>query len=258
MPNTRKTLQEMWLMLCKKKDLVRFMFENVNAPKTNLGNNSSLMKADELNNNINKNSLIHNVTQRLLPSILLLNEQNNVYSNAVITNSINASSNVNSSNNINNIGKSANALNKTTNNVNNLINMTSNVNTLSNIGTSVTNINNNIFSISNITSKNFSKAFQQVKDNLVITSPIHFSETSYSNFTLVNNAITNNINNPNVPNTSNINKTLLANSSSNTSNMTSILNNVSSTINNKSNNLNSAKSSKKSNKNITSNIPNPQ
>ena len=67
----------------QKEDLVRFMFENVNSPKINLGNNSSLMKADELNNNINKNSLTPN--QRLLPSILLLNEKNNVYSNAVIT-----------------------------------------------------------------------------------------------------------------------------------------------------------------------------
>ena len=54
----------------QKEDVVRFMFENVNAPKTKLGANSSLMKPDDTN--VNKNSLTPNITQRLLPSILLL------------------------------------------------------------------------------------------------------------------------------------------------------------------------------------------
>ena len=179
----------------QKEDVIRFMFENVNVPKTKLGANSALMKTDE--NNMNKSSLTPNMTQRLLPSILLLNEQKN------------------------------------------------NVNTM----------NNN-------TSVNLSKNFQQVKDaNLVITSPIHFSQTRASNFTTINPVST--MNNSLLNNNININNnpSILANTNNNIGNMNSILNNnvtscsnVASTINN--NAMNSAKSSKKSNTNVTSNNTN--
>ena len=104
---------------------------------------------------------------------------------------------------------------------------------------------------------NLSKNFQQVKDNLVITSPIHFSQTRSNNFNIMNNM--------NTINTTNTltNKNILANSSSNISNMNTMINNVpsctcsnmASTINN-NNTLNSAKSSKKSNTNVTSNNTN--
>ena len=53
----------------QKEDVVRFMFENLNVPKTKLCGNC-LLNPEE---NSNKNSLTPNI-QRLLPSILLLNE----------------------------------------------------------------------------------------------------------------------------------------------------------------------------------------
>ena len=137
----------------QKEDVVRFMFENVNVAKTKLTTNSSLMKPDELSNNMNKNSLTPNMTQRLLPSILLLNEQKNINLAANTTSTIN---------NINNNSKQSNNFN---------------------IGIG-SNVNNNITSN---TAVNLSKNFQQVKDNLVITSPIHFSQTRSDNFNIVNN-----------------------------------------------------------------------
>ena len=206
----------------QKEDVVRFMFENVNVAKTKLTTNSSLMKPDELSNNMNKNSLTPNMTQRLLPSILLLNEQKNINLAANTTSNIN---------NINNNSKQSNNFN---------------------IGIG-SNVNNNI---TNNTAMNLSKNFQQVKDNLVITSPIHFSQTRSDNFNIVNNN--------NVTSTNNVSsKNMLMNSTSNISNMNTMINNVpsytssniASTMNN-NNNLNSAKSSKKSNTNVTSNNTN--
>ena len=229
----------------QKEDVVRFMFENVNVPRTKLGENSSLMKPEELNNNITKNSLTPNMTQRLLPSILQLHEQKNINSNAMVNNSKQSNFSLNMGSNISNI-----------NTMNNVNNMTSNMNmvsNISNVGSLVNNMNTSTITNTNInnkTSMNFSKGFQQVKDNFVITSPIHFSHTSSNNFSIVNNVSNTN----NVMNASNINKSLLANSSSNISNMTAALNNVTSTLN--TNNLNSAKSSKKSNTNVTSNNTN--
>lgn len=217
----------------QKEDVVRFMFENVNAPKAKLTQNSSLMKQDDLSNNINKSSLTPNMTQRILPSILLLNEQKNLNMNTT-TNTITNTNAI-----VNNASKQSNFSAGIGNNVNNLNSM-----------------NNNI---SSNTSVNLSKNFQQVRDNLVITSPIHFSQTRSSNFNIVNNTnINSNINTTNVTN-----KNILANSSSNISNMNTMINNVPScscsnvvsTMNN-SNALNSAKSSKKSNTNVTSNNTN--
>ena len=213
----------------QKEDVVRFMFENVNVPKTQLATNSSLMKPDELNNNMNKNSLTPNMTQRLLPSILLLNEQKNINMATNTTSTINT-------------------INNTTN-ANALINNSSKQSNF-NVGIGNNNVNNNMI---NNTAVNLSKNFQQVKDNLVITSPIHFSQTRSDNFNIVNN----------VTNTSNVaSKTMITNSTNNMGNMNTIINNVpsytssniASTMNN--NNLNSAKSSKKSNTNVTSNNTN--
>ena len=211
----------------QKEDVVRFMFENVNAPKAKLTTNSSLMKNDELNNNISKNSLTPNMTQRLLPSILLLNEQKNISNmNATTTNTltntitnnitntntlVNNSSkqsnfnmgigtNMNAINNIGNsskqsnfnmgIGTNMNAINNIGSNVNNINTIGPNVNTINsiqssmnvinNVGSTISNINNMNNNISSNTSVNLSKNFQQVKDNLVITSPIHFSQQPYT------------------------------------------------------------------------------
>ena len=233
----------------QKEDVVRFMFENVNAPRTKLGANSSLMKPDETN--MNKNSLTPNITQRLLPSILLLNEQKNVNAINNISNNITTvnNSNINSKQNTNfnnvTIGTS----------MNNMSNM--------NINSSVSNVTNmtNMNNISNNSSMNISKTFQQVKDNLVITSPIHFSHTRTTNIQNIPSNI-NNINNTAI-NQINANKNILANSSSNISNINSMNNiianipscsNITSAINNAA--LNSAKSSKKSNTNVTSNNTN--
>ena len=233
----------------QKEDVVRFMFENVNAPRTKLGANSSLMKPDETN--MNKNSLTPNITQRLLPSILLLNEQKNVNAINNISNNITTvnNSNINSkqNTNFNNVAIGTNMSNMSNVNINSSV---SNV-------TNMTNMNN----ISNNTSMNLSKTFQQVKDNLVITSPIHFSHTRTTNIQNIPSNI-NNINNT-AMNPINANKNLLANSSSNISNINSMNNiianipscsNITSAINNAS--LNSAKSSKKSNTNVTSNNTN--
>ena len=233
----------------QKEDVVRFMFENVNAPRTKLGANSSLMKPDETN--MNKNSLTPNITQRLLPSILLLNEQKNVNAINNISNNITTvnNSNINSkqNTNFNNVAIGTNMSNMSNVNINSSV---SNV-------TNMTNMNN----ISNNTSMNLSKTFQQVKDNLVITSPIHFSHTRTTNIQNIPSNI-NNINNT-AMNPINANKNILANSSSNISNINSMNNiianipscsNITSAINNAS--LNSAKSSKKSNTNVTSNNTN--
>ena len=275
----------------QKEDVIRFMFENVNVPKTKLGANSALMKTDE--NNMNKSSLTPNMTQRLLPSILLLNEQkNNVnsISNNMATNSKQntnftmniGGSNINTMNNVNNIGtmNNVNAM-STMNNVNNIssMNNVNNINTLNNVNTMSTMNNittstmnnittstmsnvNNVNTMNNNTSVNLSKNFQQVKDaNLVITSPIHFSQTRASNFTTINPVST--MNNSLLNNNININNnpSILANTNNNIGNMNSILNNnvtscsnVTTTINN--NAMNSAKSSKKSNTNVTSNNTN--
>ena len=255
----------------QKEDVIRFMFENVNAPKTKLGANSSLMKQDETN--VNKNSLTPNITQRLLPSILLLNEQKNL-SNINGINGINSINNVNTlnnsninskqSSNFNNVAIGTNVTNMT--NMNNM-NINSTVTNMNNVSTSITNMNNvtnmtnmninsNVTNMSNTntnnnTSVNLNKTFQQVKDNLVITSPIHFSHTSTSNIQTISNNVPNNITSAN----------LLANSSSNISNINSMNNiitnipscsNMTSAINNAA--LNSAQSSKKSITNNTNNI----
>ena len=228
----------------QKEDVVRFMFENVNAPKTKLGANSSLMKPDDTN--VNKNSLTPNITQRLLPSILLLNEQKNV-----ATTSIN---NMNTMNTINNISSVNNSnINSKQNNFSNVA-IGSNVNNMN-----ITNVNamNNM---TNNTSMNLSKTFQPVKDNFVITSPIHFSHTGSKNIANMSNPINATTTAMNTISTS---SNLLANSSSNISNINSMNNiitnipscsNITSTMNNAA--MNSAKSSKKSNTNVTSNNTN--
>ena len=261
----------------QKEDVIRFMFENVNAPKTKLGANSSLMKPDDTN--VNKNSLTPNITQRLLPSILLLNEQKNVSN----INSINNINNINTMNNSNiNSKQSSNfnnvAIGTNVNSINNNMNINSNVTSMINV-TSMNNMNNvtNMNSINNVTSLNnmsnnntsvnLSKTFQQVKDNLVITSPIHFSHTSSSNIQTITNNIPNNItnitNNASMTNMAQMNSAsnLLGNSSSNISNINS-MNNIITTIPSCSNMtsainkaaLNSAKSSKKSNAPNANNI----
>ena len=111
----------------QKEDVIRFMFENVNVPK------SALIRPDE---NYNKNSHTPNINQRLLPSILLFNENKNNGSKQ------NISSNIN----INTISNNA-------------------TNQMSNIS------NGNI----NINPLNTNFKYQQIQKNFSISSPIQFS-----------------------------------------------------------------------------------
>ena len=98
----------------QKEDVIRFMFENVNVPK------STLIRPEE---NYNKNSHTPNINQRLLPSILLFNEAKNSNN---ITNTINKQqSNITTSNiNVNSISNTnagISPINPISNNINNSI-----------------------------------------------------------------------------------------------------------------------------------------
>ena len=153
----------------QKEDVIRFMFENVNMPKSG----SSLVKPDE---NMNKNSLTPNYTQRLLPSILLFNESknNNINNRTNITGNINVSTvshtkTIISNTNINPINNSINFqqvkenftisspihFSKTNNNnVNTNMNITNNTN-MSNVSSNInSNINTNIVGINNMNNHN--------------------------------------------------------------------------------------------------------
>ena len=184
----------------QKEDVIRFMFENVNVPK------STLIRPEE---NYNKNSHTPNINQRLLPSILLFNEAKN--------------------NNNNNITSTINKQqsNMTTSNINNNISM----NTISNSNTGISPINPLTNAINN------SIKYQQVQQNFTISSPnpILFSQTNSNN---TNNNTTTNINTSNI-NTSNINTSNISTSNLNTSNLnTSNLN--TSNLNTGNNNIGSS------------------
>ena len=206
----------------QKEDVTRFMFENVNAPSRAKISSNPLIKPDD---NVNKNSLTPNITQRLLPSILYLNDQKTNNNQLNSKTNFNIGSNLNSNVNINstNIMKTT----TTTTTSTNVINTTNN-------NTTTTNIPN----INAGTSVSQSKSFKNVKDNFVITSPIHFSHTR-TNFTSATNIgnITNNIA-PNLPNITPTNLNNVLNATTNTSsNMLSasnalINNNMNSIVNN--------------------------
>ena len=230
----------------QKEDVIRFMFENVNTPK------SSLMRPEE--NNYNKNSHTPNINQRLLPSILLFNEakNNNFNSKSNINTNINVNtisntnlsnaSNINSINNTNIIKYSQVQENftisspihfsKTNNNSNNITNMNlNNMNmnhaTLSNLhNTNNTNINskssinsiNNMNNINNVNNMNIS--FPNLKNN---------SNGGISNINSLNTMKNNALNN-NTINTSTLNTSTMNNNAINTSTMNNAIN--TSTMNN--------------------------
>ena len=181
----------------QKDDVNRFMFENINMPKS-----GSILNSPE--DIVNKNYHTPNYTQRLLPSILLINDaqknnNTNHKTNIIENNNNNIMSNINNINNRSNIISSSNkTINTSINNANNRTNIIGNTNqniintntkSISNIHTSMNSINNNINSINNSTN------FQHVQHNFTISSPINFSH-SHTNM---------NTNNMNIFNKSNIN-----------------------------------------------------
>ena len=191
----------------QKEDVVRFMFENLNVPKTKLCGNC-LLNPEE---NSNKNSLTPNI-QRLLPSILLLNESKN-------------SGNINKININNNL-----KINTSTNNT---------INTVK---------SNQINNCININSKNNNSInFQQSKENFTISSPIHFSKTQQNFINIPNYNMTFSNNNSNlndINSLNNINNTNYMNNIKN-NNLMSNINNAnsfnkikSSTLNNNINSSN--------------------
>ena len=187
----------------QKEDVIRFMFENINIPK------STLIRAEE---KYNKNSHTPNV-QRILPSILLFNETRNNNNNIKNTNNNNINNFNNNISNPNNI-----SINTISNNSNIISNSISN-----NIpNTSNTNISN----MTNINTINKSSNYQQSNQNFTISNPIYFSKITNNNNSNINNM---NINlsdsNNNNTNINNINMNL---SNSKINNNMNIINNMNS------------------------------
>ena len=155
----------------QKEDVVRFMFENVNVPK------SSLMKPD---GELSRNSLTPNINQRILPAILQYNETRNT--------NMNNRMNIN-----NNMNKIPTATNNNMNVLNNSINFRqSQENTISNIP----NANNTINAINN---NNFRPAQESSNINTVTNNNLNSINNIYcpSKEKVMNNTMTNinNINN---------------------------------------------------------------
>ena len=255
----------------QKEDVTRFMFENINVPKRKMSG-TSLLKPEE---NSNKNSLTPNITQRLLPSILQLNESknninnniNNNISNRVNLNNINFNNNnkYNNANLVNNninyhqtqytisnpiyFSHTSNNLNSNTmNNMNmnisnnnssiNNMNLSNKTNAINNMNANLSNNTNNMNNM-NMNLSNNSKSINNMNMNLV---------NSNMNLKLPNN--TNTLDNMNISfaNNDNINNNNFI--ISNTNNMNNLNHNLQN--NNSMNNLNM----NLSNTNINNNIMN--
>ena len=253
----------------QKEDVIRFMFENVNVPK------SSLIRVED---NYNKNSHTPNVNQRILPSILLFNDSrnNNNISNNNNNNFTNLSNNNNFSN-INNLNNTNNFTNLNSLNNNNYINLNNlnnnnfnnfnNINTLNNLNNlnsvnnlknvnnvnNMNNLNNNTLSntIFNSISKNTSNAtnslfsnklnnqiqssvnYQTIQQTFTISNPHHFSNAKTNINTNMNNV------NMNVPNSTNMNNTNMSNINMNLPNNNNInINNMNMNLSNSNNSTN--------------------
>ena len=205
----------------QKEDVIRFMFENINIPKSG----STLIGSEE---NLTKNSLTPNYTQRLLPSLFQDSKKktniniNNSRTNIIgkIDNNSNISNNnitinsgrTNISTNINTITNSIsnyNTINSRTNNIGSITsNIATNANNNSNIhATSINPINNNSIS------------YQYVQQKYTVSTPImNFTNTTAnmntSNLNLLNKPNMNmNVNNTNMNNT-NVNNIINANNNS--------------------------------------------
>ena len=242
----------------QKEDVIRFMFENVNAPK------SSLMRPEE---NYNKNSHTPNINQRLLPSILLFNDakNNNFNSKTNISTNINVNtiSNTNTSfNPINNSIKYSQVQENftisspiqfsKTNNINsNITNMSMNMNISNLNNTSNKNINSkssisNISNMNNLNNMNMNITFPNLQNNnnagisninginTINTMTNTMNNTMNNNMTNnMNNIITNNMNNTI---TNNMNNTITNNVNNTLANNMNNMNNLNNNVNN--NNMN--------------------
>ena len=237
----------------QKEDVTRFMFENLNVTKMN---GSSLLKPEENNN---KNSLTPNINLRILPSILLFNEQKNNNKQ-----NLNSNINANTNNNINNVNSINNSMayqkynqqsfaitspiqfSKTGNmNMNfNLFNNSNSMNTLGNMNSlnSYNNINNANLNNTMVNNMNNINAMNSVSNtninNINSISNINNTPIKIPNNSMnsINNSVLNNMNNINsINNVSNkaINNFNNINSFSNTNNMNNMntMNSVASTNN---------------------------
>ena len=135
----------------QKEDVIRFMFENVNVPK------SSLIRPEE---NYSKNSHTPNVP-RLLPSILLMNDARN--NNIGNINNEASRTNVTSMNAINLNNNSSN-INTNLNQINQVNNSYTQINSVNQIRTQInsSNTNNKINSSSSNSQINSSNAMNQI------------------------------------------------------------------------------------------------
>jgi hypothetical protein len=195
----------------QKEDVNRFMFENLNVTKMN---GSSLLKPEE---NTSKNSLTPNINLRILPSILLFNEQKN-------SNKQNLNSNMNANNNNN------------TNNANSINN---------NMG--YQNYKQQNFTITSPIQ--FSKAgnmnmnFSLFNSNSMNTLGNMNSLNSYNSINNSNNAMVNNMNAMNSLSKTNMNNINSINNINNTpiksTNNINSMNNINSAVLNNLNNINS-------------------
>ena len=234
----------------QKEDVIRFMFENVNVPK------STLIRPEE---SYNKNSHTPNINQRLLPSILLFNEAKN---NNSITNTVNkqqtnaTTSNINV-NTINNTNTGINQINPLSNALNNSIkyqqvqqNFTiSSPNPILFTNSNSNNTNNNINTASiNTTNHNISS---NMKMNLNLPNLANISNNTNSNNMSILSNINNNKNNiilPNLQNNTNQNISKINNNMTNMTMTTMTMTNIKSI--NKVNNMNNINSSNNINTNV--------
>ena len=260
----------------QKEDVIRFMFENVNLPKSG----SSLAKPDE---NMNKNSLTPNYTQRLLPSILLFNESknNNINNRTNIAGNINVSTvshtkTIISNTNINPINNSINFqqvkenftisspihFSKTNNNnVNTNMNITNNTN-MCNVNSNINNnINTNIVSINNMNNHNMN-SINCKNNNVNSINSMNTNMNGNMNTNMNGNVNTNMNGNMNTNINGNVNGNITTNKSTNmninsnlNTNMNSNMNTTATMTNNMNTNTNmNSNMSTSSNINVNTNI----
>ena len=228
----------------QKEDVTRFMFENLNVTKMN---GSSLLKPEE---NTNKNSLTPNINLRILPSILLFNDQKNNNKQNLNSNiNTNINNNINNATSINNnMGyqkfkqqnfsitspiQFSKAGNMNMNMNFSLFNNSNSMNTLGNMNSvksynSLNNVNNAI--VNNMNNMNNINAMNSVSNTNM--TPIK-NPNNINSMNNINNAVMNNLNNINsINNISSkaINNFSNVNSFSNTNNMNN-MNSVTNAIN---------------------------
>ena len=244
----------------QKEEVTRFMFENLSVTKMN---GSSLLKPEE---NTNKNSLTPNINLRILPSILLFNEQKNNNKQNLNSNiNANINNNINNANSINNnvgyqkyiqqnytitspiqFSKAGNmnmnfSLFNNSNSMNTLGNMNSlnSYNSINNVNNAIANNMNNMNAMNSVSNTNMNNINSI---NNINNTPIK-SSNNINSMNNINNAVMNNMNNINsinnldskvINNFSNINSFNNTNNMNNINNMNSVTNAINSmgTLNN--------------------------